>query len=110
MKVVFICLVFLLAGCEPVDITEERDRPSLVPLSAHWVGGLDGGVYLEVYAVGDNYTGTVYYPNSGEIWYQGGFKYSGKGIINVNNSKLFSSWDGDTIYLTNGEKLTMKSN
>ncbi|HDM8209856.1 hypothetical protein [Vibrio campbellii] len=109
MKVVFICLFFLLAGCEPVDTIEKRDRPSLVPLSAHWVGGLDGGVYLEVYAVGDNYTGTVYYQNSGEVWYQGGFKYSGKGSIDVNNGKLFSSWDGDTIYLTTGEKLTIKS-
>ncbi|MEF1170539.1 hypothetical protein [Vibrio campbellii] len=109
MKVFFICLLFLLAGCEPIDTTEEKERPTLVPISAHWVGGLDGGVYLEVYAEGDNYSGTVYYPNSGETWYQGGFKYSGKDAIEVNNSELFSSWDGDTIYLTTGEKLSVKS-
>ncbi|MDO6610431.1 hypothetical protein Q4601_09005 [Shewanella sp. 1_MG-2023] len=106
MKWINILLIsFLLFGCEQVATIEPEVRPNNIPLAALWVGGSDGGVYVKVDPENGQYKGTIYFESSGEVWYQGGFQYSGNEIIDTRDQTLYAAWDGDILYLTNGEKL-----
>lgn len=95
--------IFLLA-CEPVTSYEPEVRPDNVSDSAIWVGGPDGGVYAVVRLSNNKYSGTVYY-ESGDIWYEGSFVYSGKEFFDVDDKTIYSAWDGDILYLVNGHQL-----
>jgi len=95
--------IFLLA-CEPVTSYESEVRPGNVSDSAIWVGGPDGGVYTAVKLLNGGYFGTVFY-ESGDIWYEGSFVYTGTAFFDVSDKALYSAWDGDILYLVNGDKL-----
>jgi len=95
--------IFLLA-CEPITSYEPEVRPDNISASAIWVGGPDGGVYTVVKLLNDEYSGTVFY-ESGDIWYEGSFVYTGKELFDVSDKTLYSAWDGDILYLVNGDKL-----
>ncbi len=98
-------LSFCLLACEPVTSYEPESRPDKVPVSAIWIGGPDGGVYALVRSEKRKYSGIVYYENSGDIWYEGDFTYTGEQPFDVTEQSLYSAWDGDVLYLVNGEQL-----
>lgn len=106
MKLLFtFVLMFLLLACEPVSTYEPEARPNGIPASALWVGGPDGGVYVRMQVVDGNYSGTIYFDSTGEVWYEGRFIYSGNTPFDVSEVSTYSAWDGDTLYLVNGQKL-----
>ncbi len=102
-----IAILFLsiaITGCSQAD--EVRgDKPDAVPEAAIWVGGSDGGVYVNITWVNDEYSGGVYFEHNGEIWYEGPFEYSGEKAFDVSDKASYSAWDGEKLYLTNGEWL-----
>ncbi|MGF1727868.1 hypothetical protein [Photobacterium nomapromontoriensis] len=107
MKVLIISILYLfLIACEPVGKYDPIDRPLNIPESAVWVGGADGGAYIYMVFSKNEYKGSVYFDSTGELWYKGSFIYSGKDRFDTTNRELYASWDGETIYLVNGNTLT----
>ena len=96
-------LIFFLSGCE-IQFGEVEPPPS-VPESALWVGGLDGGVYVDISKTNNIYTGTIYADVTGVIIFQGEFKYTGNNDFDVNDVNSYGGWDGDYLFLRNNEKL-----
>tara|TARA_R110002126_G_scaffold75469_23_gene188410 strand:+ start:14667 stop:14996 length:330 start_codon:yes stop_codon:yes gene_type:complete len=106
MKQVVIFLVTLcLFACQPVISNEPQARPAAVPIAALWVGGADGGVFVEISQNESGYSGTIYTDSTGEIWYHGNFTYSGNSQFDVNSTASYTGWDGEKLYLANGEYL-----
>jgi hypothetical protein len=111
-------LVFALVnGCsnkdESVSSRSPEEKPAKVHEEAVWVGGADGGVYVLVTkptdAAFDIYQAQIFYEN-GELWYQGALALTPQGNkpLDLQDKKQFSSWDGDTLHLSDGRYL--KSN
>ncbi len=76
-----------------------------------WVGGLDGGIYVEIKKIKTDppkiYDAIIYF-GVGDI------DYKGKLIINSINNEFnyknvssYSAWDCDTLYLNDGRQLTI---
>ena len=106
MKAFLLLLIpFTLLAFTPVsDSTPER--PQNVPESAIWVGGTDGGVFVKIEKNDTAYHGAVYAMETGAIWYEGMLIYSGGREFNIENPDVYDGWDGQNLYLTNGEKLS----
>lgn len=117
-----LCLVFSLIfpfvnGCsEKADSAANRspeDRPASVDKEAVWVGGADGGVYVLVTklagAAPDTYQARIYHAN-GDPWYQGALVLNPQGSkpLDLQDSKQYSGWDGDTLHLSDGRYLKSK--
>ena len=106
MKQIISCIVILfLLACQPVTRFEPELRPEPVPVTAIWVGGADGGVYVDINRHANNYSGTVYTDNTGDIWYSGSFTYSGIAEFDVKAASSYTGWDGEMLYLANDEYL-----
>lgn len=113
MRQILFCvfIVFLISSCDsPQDENYIPSRPSSVPESALWVGGLDGGVFVLVNKIKtdppDDYWGEVYYV-SGDIAYKGKMQLTpkGGGVIDFTNPETFQGWDGDTLYVSGNRQL-----
>jgi len=114
MPVVRVLLVVLaLAGvnCRPAAPVAPP-RPSQVPATAMWVGGVDGGVFLvfgkkasdpkQVYDV------AIYHDGDGEAWFEGKLQLNAGEIApgSYGDPKFFSAWDGERLHLADGRYLT----
>ena len=107
MKLLICNLIFLLMlGCSVEHEVVEPKKPSQVPESALWVGGMDGGVFIKVKEKSNKYIGEVYYI-SGDIAYKGELEIHPKGSTppNLEAKESFTGWDGDIIYLSNDSYL-----
>lgn len=103
-----VVLIFTVSACDlqEVPITPPA-RPEAVPEQAFWVGGPEGGVFIQI-SKNQNieaYFGTVYFETNGETWYQGPFQYTGSSPFDVTSKSSYTGWDGDYLFLSNGEKL-----
>lgn len=106
MKQIITCIAILfLIACQPVPSAGPELRPEPVPVSALWVGGADGGVYVDISLDDKNYSGTVYTDSTGDVWYSGSFIYSGTAEFDVKAAESYTGWDGEMLYLANGEYL-----
>ena len=107
-----LALAFLFAiGCQKeASIPTEPVRPSNIPATSVWVGGLDGGVFVLVKRSkkpGNNmYLGEIYYI-SGDLAYKGPMKLVPVGSIDFDPTKKesFEGWDGDQLFLRNNQYL-----
>lgn len=110
MKLRISALVFiLLAACtQSVEISEPA-KPSSVPTTAMWVGGIDGGVFVVLNDIDQGYYGEIYHQN-GDIAYKGTFTASTEDLPKASElSKIdFTGWDGERLYVQ--EKFSLKSN
>ena len=97
--------LLLLFACQLATSFEPQQRPQQVPTGAFWVGGADGGVYVDISCDAGNYSGTVYTDSTGDIWYSGSFTYSGTAEFDVKAAASYTGWDGEMLYLANGEHL-----
>ena len=106
MKRIITCIVILfLIACQPLTNARPDLRPEPVTVSALWVGGADGGVYVEIGRNDKNYSGTVYTDSTGDAWYNGFFTYRGTAEFDVKSAASYTGWDGEMLYLANGEYL-----
>jgi len=94
----FILLMSLfLSGCG--DKKDENNinsiaRPLNVPHDAMWIGGLDGGIYLNINK------------SENEVDYKGKLKINSlEKPFDYTNVNSYSAWDGDTLYLRDGRQL-----
>lgn len=100
----------LLSGCDIQSNGESTlppERPEAVPETAIWIGGADGGVFIEVSETDKEnlYTGSVYHDHNGDVWYQGEFKYTGDKAFEPDERSSYRSWDGTVLYLSNQGRL-----
>lgn len=114
MKVINSVLAVILAATFLISCSQEDDEkrstppiPPNVPYDALWIGGNDGGAFIEVEETSDSsrYLGTIYFESSGEIWYQGALKYTGSTPFDTKSPSSYIAWDGDVLLLKNGSKL-----
>ena len=112
MKIILsIAFILFLSACEPQSSYEPESRPSSVPEQALWIGGADGGIYLEISKTSDStYYSKIYFDSTGEIWFEGNLTYEGNKALEITNPEIFSFWDGDSLYLVNNEKLSRANN
>lgn len=105
-----VCVVLLpmlaaIASCttEP----PEPPRPGSVPNTAFWVGGADGGVFVQLERrLSDPrgvYQAKVYY-EAGEVWYEGPLVLDplDGADVNIADRRIFSGWDGTQLILVDG--------
>jgi hypothetical protein len=85
-------------------------RPSGVPATALWAGGVDGGNFI-LMSPGKNdgsYPLKVYHDQTGELEFNGAVRLDKPSTspINVQDGKTFNGWDGDTLHLRDGRSLS----
>ena len=89
----------------------ENVKPSIVPETAFFVGGLDGGVYVELKKLSSDpiniYQANIYYDYEiCELQYSGKLKINNiEKDFNYSDVNVYSGWDGDTLYLQDGRFL-----
>ncbi len=91
---------------ETIEVKSEVPvKPAGIPESAFWVGGIDGGDFIEINETDKSNKGLyyvrVYNDYTGEIEYDGEMKYSNSLDISgkINNPENYQGWDGDKIIL-----------
>lgn len=111
--VVGVAAAFVALSCKIRQVETEPEpapRPKGVPERAIWAGGVDGGsfIMLESTSSSDRYSGTIYDETTGEVIFRGTLRLDARTgePINVNDPKILDSWDGDTLYLTDGRSLS----
>ncbi|ELY3410683.1 hypothetical protein SMW94_004637 [Vibrio parahaemolyticus] len=116
MKTMFILLSgFLLAlvGAyvyfqpELTDATHSQVRPKAISKNAFWVGGLDGGNYIEIISYDPEkmrLSVKIYSDQNGETEFSGHLFYStDKNVPTEINSQDILGWDGSSVHLVSGE-------
>jgi len=85
-------------------------HPANIPEGAYWVGGDDGGIFLTV--AQDRRRPDLYYCHIfdvlGEPESEGLFAVIApeEPSLNLANPKLFSGWDGSTLFLSDGRTMS----
>jgi hypothetical protein len=103
-----VALLVLLMGCK-VRFSEPP-RPSGVPKESLWVGGADGGVFVQIREVTKSnsmYRMVVYHGRTGEILFRGlaELRPAGKGRLNIDDPGSYSGWDGEKMILSDERTL-----
>lgn len=114
----FMAYLFLLSimacGCmeNSNSNVKQPKKPPNVPKEAVWSGGVDGGVFVYIRKEENSppniYSAKIFYDTTGEIWYEGRLSLEPpeNPIFDYKSDEAFSGWDGDTLYLRDGRKLT----
>jgi len=98
--------VFVLT-CSSCNQSHAPTRPAGVPNSAVWVGGPDGGAFIDCAASrneGPNAC-TVYDEPTGEVWMSGGFALEGWQLGVPAQQLKYAGVEGSNIYLVDGSVL-----
>lgn len=103
----------LIMGCERVleQNLSQPAKPMNVPVSAFWIGGDDGGVFVILEKVKASpkevYFSEIYNDQTGEILYKGQLVLYPPGQLQIEykNPHLFSGWDGEALHLKDGRLL-----
>ena len=82
-------------------------RPETVPTNAIWIGGIDGGVFIEISSTTDPkiYNATIYGDYDGSILYSGELKHNGETPFDPGDTSSYSGWDGHSLILRSNEQL-----
>ena len=93
-----VLLIFMSVAC-----TSEKIPTPPGPNGSWWLGGDDGGVYIDI-KDDDNsddkiFVGTIYNDADNTIWYQGPLRLVGNIEFAVNNRDLYLFWDGERLHL-----------
>jgi hypothetical protein len=114
-------LLFLLALCTAVaaglfvvylkygEPMRPPIRPNSVPQAALWIGGPDGGAWIECRAIGGQrskrFFCSVYADVTGEILNKGAFHLQGESLDAIQLQRLMEAYTGDEIFLGDGRAL-----
>lgn len=112
-----ILLIFFIGiGCETnISKVHQQQRPAEVPQQAYWVGGPDGGVYVNIEPTTKKqqeakkspkaYAVAIYFDN-GEPWYMGTMRLEPTDTEPLKlSASLFNGWDGEELHLKDGRRL-----
>jgi hypothetical protein len=106
---VAVSVALCAVGCDVVATPPER--PAVVPPRAIWGGGVDGGSWLacEVISANGCRLSCHVWSDEGELWSRGEYVYGrsrGRPEVDCPDRRstwrLFSGYDGDTIYVEDG--------
>ena len=99
----FFALLTLLVSVSCNSTPSAPPRPPNVPLSAVWVGGRDGGAFLDCTASTDSlYACSVYNDATGDVWASGKFAPEGRESSMIVQASDYSAYDGRRIILRKG--------
>jgi hypothetical protein len=105
---VLLCVLGLVGcGSKP----SAPSRPRVVPKSAVWAGGIDGGSWIDCHpssTPGGSFPCEIYSDQLGEREASGAFVFDRIDVHPRSIEELtseYSSWDGDRIHLRNGNAL-----
>jgi hypothetical protein len=103
-----ITVLVLILGCDYKRA--DPARPAGVPQEAFWVGGPDGGVFVEIRETpgnADSYKMTIFHDQTGKVLYRGPahVQPAGRGIVRIDDPRAFSGWDGEKMILADGRTL-----
>ena len=106
-RATLLCLLLaaLIVGCGSMP-----PRPDTVPAGAFWVGGSDGGVFVQLAKEPSDpdqvYRAKIYY-EKGELWYEGTLTLEPPNgpPVDIANAEAFSGWDGTQLILADGRTL-----
>ncbi|MEP7364907.1 MAG: hypothetical protein ABI972_16770 [Acidobacteriota bacterium] len=98
----------LQLGCTTTPVTPAR--PANVPERAMWIGGSDGGVWVELHATAGQAStvdAKVYADVSGEPLFQGKLAAEPPGAVlpPLHDASSFGGWDGTALLLKDGRRL-----
>ncbi len=101
-----LCVLTLAAAACTRTSSSEPERPAGVPADAFWVGGSDGGAFVQLRRDGVGYSGAVYHLD-GERWFTGPFRLEPVGATPVDpaDHAAVTGWDGTQLLLTEGRAL-----
>jgi hypothetical protein len=94
-------LIASMLGCKKAEL-RPKNRPAKVPMTAIWVGGADGGAYIECKAGVRANQCTVWNDYTGDVWMNGAFMLQKQNRAATPNELRYSFPDGEKIYLENG--------
>lgn len=105
LRATVLCIV--LFGCSPdPGVVLPPDRPKNVPSDAIWVGGLDGGVFLDLKKISDQVAQGTVYTDLGDIFYRGRLEITeGQIDFPLNSMLAYQGWDGENMMLRDGRLL-----
>ena len=108
-RILFTAALFLSA-CVTEYEPMPPPRPAKVPQTAFWCGGVDGGVFVELFRDSkkkNSFYGTIYYEADGDIWYRGEFRMDPRhpGKPPKRGTSWCGGWDGTRLYLQGGGAL-----
>ena len=96
------CFIMLISACGKNE-PETTLRPSNVPASAIYAGGLDGGFYILLTKTSSaNIVQSEIYHSSGDLSYKGLLKSNQ--AVDISDANI-NGWDGDTLYLKDGTSI-----
>ena len=97
------CIAAVLSLTACTSDVKPPVRPTRVPLSAVWAGGLDGGAFIDCRVRTDGLNDcTVYNDYSGDVWMQGTFQLKGLARGASDAELHYSFADGEGIGLLGG--------
>jgi hypothetical protein len=104
----FATLLIIFVGCTYTP--SEPERPSKVPKQALWVGGADGGVFVQIRDVPESdriYRMAIYNGRTGEVLYSGlaELRPSSASRVKVSDPGSYSGWDGEKLILSDQRTL-----
>lgn len=97
-RLLIITLAALIGAC-----TFEKNTPPIGPEGSWWLGGDDGGVFVDI-KDDDNandriFIGTIYFDADKSIWYQGPLKLVGNIKYSIEDHDQYIAWDGERLLL-----------
>lgn len=99
MRNTFLILLIIVG----VACTSEEIPTPPGPNGSWWLGGVDGGVFIDIKDdenLNDNiFIGTIYFETDKSIWYQGPLRLVGNIDFSVNNHDQYVTWDGERLHL-----------
>lgn len=105
IRMFHVVLLSLIIGCtnKAEGIPE---RPSGVPLAAHWVGGVDGGAWILVgsHDIKNHFTVEIYNDYSGSVWAKGVYRLdpgcvSDTVLVASEVQRSITAWTGQSLLL-----------
>jgi hypothetical protein len=79
-----------------------RSRPSNIPVTAVWVGGSDGGTFIDCAPPRNGHNECVVYFENGEVYMKGRYILEGTGRAATGRELQYNAADGCRILLSNG--------